>query len=70
MKFIIVPILFSHYREPDIDSNESEFSSFNLEQKYYGDSQNEMSNIEGNFFFSLLVKNFIRSKFFLAIHKS
>ncbi|XP_055940834.1 protein transport protein Sec16B-like isoform X2 [Argiope bruennichi] len=36
----------SHYREPDIDSNESEFSSYNLEQKYYGDSQNEMSNIE------------------------
>ncbi|GBM11819.1 Protein transport protein Sec16A [Araneus ventricosus] len=36
----------SHYREPDIDSNESEISSYNLEQKYYGDSQNEMSNIE------------------------
>ncbi|CAL1294283.1 unnamed protein product [Larinioides sclopetarius] len=36
----------SHYREHDIDSNESEISSYNLEQKYFGDSQNEMSNIE------------------------
>ncbi|GFS65786.1 protein transport protein Sec16A [Nephila pilipes] len=35
--------------EPDVDSNESEFSSYNLDQKYgYGGGQNEISNIDAD----------------------
>ncbi|GIZ02513.1 hypothetical protein CEXT_279332 [Caerostris extrusa] len=37
-----------HYPGPDIDSNESEFSSFNLGQKYYDESQTELSNIDAD----------------------